>query len=225
MSLTVVVPARSDPRGITLSCLRAAAGSLRSLRLAANFILVADHSDAQADILAKFQAFRSEHRDFPARIARSRRWLHYTGVMSTGLQLADTDTVFLLSNDMLVTPHFLIGVLGVAGAVPRAGIVRGTSDYVDTHPQYEARLPSPAASFDDVLRFGAARFEANGLGHAVDNVLSADAVLVRRALIDAIGVMDTRFFGFFGDVDYGIDRKSTRLNSSHVALSRMPSSA
>ena len=26
-------------------------------------------------------------------------------------------------------------------------------------------------------------------------------------------------------IDRGVDRKSTRLNSSHVALSRMPSSA
>ena len=30
---------------------------------------------------------------------------------------------------------------------------------------------------------------------------------------------------FVSSIRYGVDRKSTRLNSSHVALSRMPSSA
>ena len=44
----------------------------------------------------------------------------------------------------------------------------------------------------------------------------------------AIGVAVGRigcFFAGLEDFTYGVDRKSTRLNSSHIPLSRMPSSA
>src|SRR5262245_31663111 len=114
MTLTVVVPARADPRAMTISCLRAAAGAVRSVQLAAEFILVADHSGIQATIVGLFESFRAENPDLRIRIVRARRWLHYTQAMSTGLQLADGGHVLLLSNDMLLTPHFLLAVLGVA---------------------------------------------------------------------------------------------------------------
>jgi hypothetical protein len=204
MSLTIVVPARADPGGMTAPCLRAAAGSARALRLAIDFVLVADHSDNQAAIVDVFQRFRREEPALRVRIARARRWLHYTGAMSTGLHVADSGDVFLLSNDMLITPHFLLAVLGVAGACPAAGIVRGTSDYVDTHPEHEVAPQPRLTTYEAMLGFAAQQFEANGLSYTIDGLLSGDAVLVKRALIDAIGVMDTRFFGYFGDVDYGM---------------------
>ena len=35
-------------------------------------------------------------------------------------------------------------------------------------------------------------------------MLSGDAILVKRSLIERIGVLDLRFFGYFGDIDYGV---------------------
>ena len=50
---------------------------------------------------------------------------------------------------------------------------------------------------------------------------------VLRPLTDTSWILlgDGNRLGLVNSVDDKIDRKSTRLNSSHVALSRMPSSA
>ena len=47
-------------------------------------------------------------------------------------------------------------------------------------------------------------FEINGLAFTEDQVLSGDSILVKRAVLERIGVMDTQFFGYFGDVDFGL---------------------
>jgi GT2 family glycosyltransferase len=46
--------------------------------------------------------------------------------------------------------------------------------------------------------------DRNGLAQTEDHELSGDAVLIKRSVIDRIGVMDQRFFGYFGDIDYGV---------------------
>ena len=56
----------------------------------------------------------------------------------------------------------------------------------------------------DIDQFAETVFREHRTRHVVDNVLSGDAVWIRRRVIDAIGVLDTRFFGYFGDVDYGL---------------------
>ena len=47
-------------------------------------------------------------------------------------------------------------------------------------------------------------FEINGLAFTEDQVLSGNSILVKRAVLERIGVMDTQFFGYFGDVDFGL---------------------
>ena len=44
-------------------------------------------------------------------------------------------------------------------------------------------------------------------------------------VVDADRNRSALAYGIRGELPFTIDRKSTRLNSSHVALSRMPSSA
>jgi GT2 family glycosyltransferase len=130
--------------------------------------------------------------------------LHYTRVFSLGVHLAQHERVFFLSNDMLVTPHFLAAVLAVAALDSKFGIVRGTSNYTDSLPQHTVPTPMPMRNYQDVMNFSRAIFDMKVLSVAEDNVLSGDAVLISRALIDRIGVPDYRFFGYFGDLDYGM---------------------
>ena len=99
-------------------------------------------------------------------------------------------------------------------------------------PVAQQTVPAAAGGAADhpIDRFVAARLAAGGLSLAPE----ADrATLVRRATFDLTGLPpspeETEHF-IRGGESYPqaverLDRKSTRLNSSHVALSRMPSSA
>ena len=106
---------------------------------------------------------------------------------------------------MVITPKFFTAVLGVAALSHDFGIVRGTSNFCDSHPEHSVVVPPNfLRRYNDVASFSQAIFEIKGLAFAEDRVLSGDAVLISRSLIDRIGVLDLRYFGYFGDVDYGL---------------------
>jgi hypothetical protein len=84
------------------------------------------------------------------------------------------------------------------------GIVRGTSNFVDAFPQYSVTPPVPIRSTEDVNAFSAYCARTLGLATREDELLTGDAALISRALLDKAGVFDTRFFGYFGDVDFGL---------------------
>src|SRR5262249_41100383 len=129
---------------------------------------------------------------------------HYTGVFSIGLHLARGDNVLFVSNDMLMTPSFLTALISVSALRADIGIVRGTSNYVDSHPEHGVAAPTDLRAYKDVENFSRIVLERNGLASTEDRELSADAVLIKRSVIERIGVMDLRFFGYFGDIDYGM---------------------
>src|SRR6185437_11808987 len=43
-----------------------------------------------------------------------------------------------------------------------------------------------------------------GVNYVEDRLLTGDSMLVSRAALDKIGTFDTRFFGYFGDIDFGL---------------------
>jgi len=201
--LSVIVPARNDAVS-TRECLSAAVSSLDALNLPCEFVLIDDASDPADGIAQVFRDSRAAASKHHFKIVRAREHLHYTGVFSLGIHLAEKERVFFLSNDMIITPQFFSAVLGVAALSREFGIVRGTSNYCDSHPEHALAPPGFIRRYTDIVSFSQASFEINGLAHTEDRVLSGDAVLISRALIDRIGVLDLRFFGYFGDVDYGL---------------------
>ena len=68
----------------------------------------------------------------------------------------------------------------------------------------------PAADFFRVVLYGS--LSATGKGHLTDKVIEETLGKERTEVV-------------FGETDGHLDRKSTRLNSSHPLSSRMPSSA
>jgi GT2 family glycosyltransferase len=201
--LSIIVPARNDGK-MTRECLGALLHALERLRLQAELILIDDASEPGEGILDAFRETRQRARGQNVKIIRAANHRHYSGVFSLGLHFAQGDRVFFLSNDMLVTPSFLLALLSVSALDTKIGIVRGTSNYTDSHPEYHIQPDRPLAGYNDILSFSAKRFAEGGIAFREDAVLSGDAVLISRALIDAIGVLDLRFFGYFGDVDYGM---------------------
>ncbi len=201
--LSVIVPARNDPVS-TRECLAAAISSLDALDLHCEFVLIDDASDAADGIQQVFKAIRAGAPQHRFKIARAKEHLHYTGVFSLGIHLSGEEKVFFLSNDMVITPQFFAAVLGVAALSRDFGIVRGTSNYCDSHPEHAMAPPNIIRLYTDITSFSQAVFETKGLACVEDRVFSGDAVLISRSLIDRIGVLDLRFFGYFGDIDYGM---------------------
>lgn len=201
--LSIIVPARNNPV-LTRDCISSAISSLDALRLSCEFILIDDASDPKDGISALFSEIRANAAHHQFIIARSHKHRHYTGVFSLGLHLARRERIFFLSNDMLITPHFFSAVLGVAALDSRIGIVRGTSNSTDSHPEHKVLPPDIVRRYEDVVSFSRAVFEIGGLGSVEDQVLSGDAILIARPLIERIGVLDLRFFGYFGDIDWGM---------------------
>jgi GT2 family glycosyltransferase len=66
------------------------------------------------------------------------------------------------------------------------------------------RPPAPPRSIDDVFAFSAEIRRQFGAQWVDWPALIADAVLIKRELIDRIGVFDAEFPGFMADIDYGL---------------------
>jgi len=203
LSFSIIIPARSNAVDTSV-CLASVLHSVSAPGLSCELVLIDDASDREEKLLEGLIRHRSAAPQHKFVIARARRHLHYTGVFSIGLQLAAGDNVLFVSNDMMVTPAFLTALLAVSALRADFGIVRGTSNYVDSHPEHIVAAPTDLRTYKDVEAFARTMLERNGLAHSEDRELSGDAVLIKRSVIDSIGVMDLRFFGYFGDIDYGM---------------------
>jgi GT2 family glycosyltransferase len=212
--VSIIVPARNNG-DFTASCLGTILHSLTRLNLNAEFILVDDASEADERILDVFRQHRANAVGHSCKIVRSKKWQHYSGVFSIGLSLATRDVIFFISNDMFVTPTFLEALLLVSALSRDFGIVRGTSNHADSHPEHAVPAPESATTYRELEAFSRSVFASSACRYAEDRVLSGDAILVKRAVVERIGVLDLRFFGFFGDIDYGM-----RLRQGCVALPR-----
>ena len=201
--LSIIVPARNNGE-FTANCLASILFSVSRLHLNCEFILVDDASEPEEKVLDAFRQHRANARGHETKIVRSRKHQHYSGVFSIGLNFATRDVVFFISNDMLVTPSFLQAILIVSSLSRDFGIVRGCSNYTDSHPEHQVEPKEVPRNFQEVDAFSRSVFNNNACRYVEDGVLSGDAILIKRSLIERIGVLDLRFFGFFGDIDYGM---------------------
>ena len=202
--LSFIIPARSQPNE-TRGCLISILNAVRQLRIEhqCEFILLDDQSDPKYGIGTVFREFRGNTRQ-PVTIGRFRKHQHYSSAFGYGLSKAQGQRVLFISNDMIIPAAWLRTILAVSALDPSFGVVRGTGDLVDSHPEHSLLPPFIPSNDWDVEQFSdymARQFE---LTHVEDDLLSGDAVLISRALLDRIGTFDRRFFGYFGDIDFGL---------------------
>ena len=200
---SIIVPARNNPE-FTSMCLSTILFAVSRLKLQCEFILVDDASAPEERIVEVFERHRVNATGHETKIIRSRKHQHYSGVFSIGLHHATRDTIFFISNDMLVTPTFLQALTEVSQRSPFIGIVRGTSNHTDSHPEHQVPMNAPPSGYDEVDAFSRSIYRQYGNLVVEDQLLSGDAILIERPLIQRIGVLDLRFFGYFGDIDYGL---------------------
>jgi len=200
---SIIVPARNNPES-TAKCLGSLLVSVNRLQLKCEFVLVDDASATEEHIRDVFRQHRFNATGHETKIIRSRKHQHYSGVFSIGLDNSTRDLIFFISNDMLVTTSFLQALLLVSSLSSKHGIVRGTSNYTDSHTEHRVEPPQRLNTYPEIDAFSRHIFSTHGCRYVEDDVLSGDAILIKRELVDAIGVLDLQFFGYFGDVDYGM---------------------
>lgn len=199
--LTFIIPARNNP-AFTAQCLVSLDHTINSLGIASQIILIDNNSDPAEGIQPLFASFLNKH---PSSLnLRFSRDCSYTGAFALGLQLATKQNVIFVSNDMMITPSYICTLLAVSSISDSYGIIRGTSAHTDSFPEHQIVPPLQLKSYDDIIRFSEMVAAVNGLNHVEDKVVAGDSLLIKRQVIERIGVLDTRFFGYFGDIDYGL---------------------
>jgi len=170
------------------------------------FLLIDDNSNESDGVIELFLDFRKSLKA-DVRIYRFKKHQQYCVAFALGLSEAKGDHVIFISNDMIVTLAFLNILMRVADKDEKIGVVRGTSQYTDTHPNYSCLPPLPIRNYKDTVDFAEYVSKYYGDNFVEDQILIGDAVLIKREVINTIGVFDTRYYGYFGDIDYGVRAK------------------
>jgi GT2 family glycosyltransferase len=133
----------------------------------------------------------------------------YQAANNQGMRAAHGDVLLLVNADATLTPGCLDALLARLAADPRAAAVGPRLVYGDGSFQRwtAGQLPSlrAAASY---FFFGDRLFPRSGLwlGRDLDTAfepgwVSSACMVVRRAALEQIGLMDERFFAYMDDVD------------------------
>ena len=116
---------------------------------------------------------------------------------------------------------------GSVAAVARLGVENGFFG----NPRVKIPLPPSLQRVEGALRFAGMQRQADELVLSMNRAAEAAVTEAKPLLLESVRkmtVQDARGILSGGDTaatDYFRDRKSTRLNSSHMSESRMPSSA
>jgi GT2 family glycosyltransferase len=193
--ISVVVLFRNAPR-LAQSCLDSLIAVGDALG-EADFWLFDDHSDADRAVMPALQSFRA--RVPRTNIVRFHRQMHYAHGLGYALSLAKGEQVLFISHDMAITRDCVAALRDAAASDPRIGVIRPTSQHMDWA---RAFVQSPAG--EDITTFSA-KIRHQFARDIVDwPMLIGDAMLIRRAVIESIGVFDPRYYGFMADIDYGV---------------------
>ena len=203
--LSILLAIRNS-RGYASQCLRTLAQTCELLGLRPSmleYVLVDDASDPEQDIPGLLGEFRNRVLS-RVQIVRFKTPQHYTHAVAYGLAATSGEAVLFISHDMVIPPSCISMLLRVAQGDPSIGIVRASSKHMDGTPQHVIAPPLPVRSFESVQAFSQYVATTCGTEYVEDHLLIGDAFLVKREVLNRIGVFDTRFRGFLGDMDFGL---------------------
>jgi hypothetical protein len=203
--LSIVLSVRNT-RHLAALCLSSMARAIGALGWPpAEFLLIDDASEPAQGVPQLFADFRQRlPSGVPATVMRFKQRQHYTRALAYGFSAARGDQVLFVSHDMLLTAEYVRTLLAVAALDRSIGLVRGTSPYVDGFPQHVVCPPGPIRNFDELEAFARSVSASAGLRYEEDPFLTGDSMLIKREVLDRIGVFDPRYPGYFGDVDFGL---------------------
>ncbi len=184
----------------------ATVSALQSLFLAArgNFeLLLVDNASPDPAVSQLLRQAKAEHEN--TTLFSFTQNCEYSGALNTILSHARGQWIFFLSNDIFVTPYYLREILRVAQSNPKYGIVRGISNFIDNgKSSQQLRLPFQPTNYEELFELGHKASLQMPEEPIIDEFLTGCAFLVSRKLLDTIGTLDPRFYGYFSDSDLGI---------------------
>jgi N-acetylglucosaminyl-diphospho-decaprenol L-rhamnosyltransferase len=201
--ISVVLSVRNNSQQAA-NCLASIARAFAQLKAPVEFILIDDNSDAQQGVPQLFEQFRQQLNGPKVTTMLFKQQQHYTRALAYGFSAARGRHVLFVSHDMLLTAEYVRTLMAVAASEPSFGLVRGTSPFVDCFPEHRIAPPLPLRNFEDLDAFARFVSDYHGLAVTEDRLLTGDSMLIRREVFDKIGVFDPRYFGYFGDIDFGL---------------------
>ena len=178
---------------------RACLAGLRALDYPALTLAVIDNASTDGSV----PALRAEFPDIAVR--RTDRNLGYTGANNLAIRAAlaeGADYVWLFNNDATAAPDVLARLIAVAEADPALGLLSPLIARAGGQGGHDF-----AGGLLDLAAGGYATTEDPAEGRAWQAahpdrfVLTGTALLLRRALVERIGLLDERFFAYWEDTD------------------------
>lgn len=201
--ISVVLSVRNNSQQAT-NCLSSIARAFAHLKAPVEFILIDDNSDPPQNVPQLFEQFRRDISGPKITAMLFKQQQHYTRALAYGFSAARGRHVLFVSHDMLLTAEYVRTLMAVAASDDSFGLVRGTSPFVDCFPEHIITPPLPIRSFEDLDAFARFVSDYHGLAVTEDRLLTGDSMLIKREVLDKIGVFDPRYFGYFGDIDFGL---------------------
>lgn len=206
--LSFIILVRDARQGAAL-CLQSILDTVSALGLAADaveYVLIDDFSDPAGDVVGLFKTLRAGAAPSEVKIVRFTAHRHYAYGLALGLSLARGTHVMFVSHDMVLAPACVQTLLAVAQSDARIGIIRPVSPHMDNAKEHQIAPPArtPLRNTAEVAAFSRYVARYHGVTVAEPPLFIGDAMLITRAVIDRVGVFDTRFRGFMADIDFGV---------------------
>lgn len=180
---------------LTLACLR----SLRALDYPDFRVILVDNGSRPGSLDAIEAGFPE------ATLIRHERNLGFTGGNNAGIRRAlaeGADYVMLLNNDTEVAPDMLHLLVDFAASDPRIGVVGPLIYYYDD-PQ---RIWSAGGAVDPhtaaSVSLGEGELDDGRRIPCRVDYVSGCALLIKRAVVEQIGLLDERFFIYYEEADW-----------------------
>lgn len=189
--------------------IRAAESVLPEVAAHGGLLVIVDNA-SRDDSGERLQAWCAARPAAPVSLVRSARNTGYAGGMNLGIRATESEFVVLLNSDTVVRPGALAQMLAAFDAED-IGIVAprlSTAEGARVINRFRFRTPLSefvyASGTDAVFRMLRAHVIAIRDDEPDSEIgwLGFPCVMLRRAMIDAIGLLDERYFMYFEDSAY-----------------------
>ena len=214
---------------MTIACVESVLKDLHETPEASICVVVVDNAsgDGSADVIDAW--INTQAPDTPVRLVRSPTNSGFSGGHNQGIAAAQGRYYLVLNSDALLRPGFCRAILAAADAAPQTGLFAPRIEHEDGVQQVSCfRIPTPAS---ELIRGAATGFVTKflrrydvplGLPPAADQIgwSSFAGILLRDAMVQAVGLMDEGYFLYFEDTAYCLQAARAGWGISYVPEAR-----
>ena len=212
--LVVTIILNTNRREDTLACL----ASLEQGTYKNHKIIVLDNASSDGSVEAIHSTFPS------VQIIELVENLGYAGNNNVGIKAAlaqGADWIFVLNEDTIVAPDCLAHLIEVGEGDQRIGIV-GPMVYHHDEPNVIQSAGGKLSKYWDSLHIAQNKPDQRQFNkpHLVD-FISGCAILVRRAVIEQVGMLDERFFYYWEETEWCLRASKQGWYIMHVPQAKL----